>query len=99
MEIKSIAIWVKQSKTGESYLSVNIEYADESKANFNVFKNKSDNPNAPQFKFWKKDENSSGAGNFANVPPDWAVPGSSVPVSPDDIFQPDPSKFDDDLPF
>ncbi|MCX6160847.1 MAG: hypothetical protein NTV87_05865 [Ignavibacteriae bacterium] len=99
MEIKSIAIWVKQSKTGESYLSVNIEFVDESKANYNVFKNKSENPNAPQFKFWKKDDNSSGSGNsgnFANVSPDWANPAGPE-ITPDDIFQPPAN--DDDLPF
>jgi uncharacterized protein (DUF736 family) len=97
MDIKSIAIWVKQSKTGESYLSVNIEFVDESKANYNVFKNKSENPNAPQFKFWKKDDaGGSSSGNFSNVPADWANP-TGPEISPDDLFQPPDN--DDDLPF
>ncbi|MCX6160841.1 MAG: hypothetical protein NTV87_05835, partial [Ignavibacteriae bacterium] len=86
--------------TGESYLSVNIEFADETKANFNVFKNKSDNPNAPQFKFWKKDDSApaSGGGNFSNVPPDWAGNASHEPLSPDDVLG-TPDSSDDDLPF
>jgi len=99
MEIKTISVWIKKSKTGETYLSVNVEDESGTSSNFNVFKNKSENPNAPQFKFWKKSDVSDGAGksgNFSNIPPDWAQ-SAGPDISPDDIFQPPVN--DDDLPF
>ncbi len=90
---------LKLSGTGETYLSINIEDESATSSNFNVFMNKSENPNAPQFKFWKKSDDTSGAGksgNFSNIPPDWA--NSAGPeINPNDLCRtPD---NDDDLPF
>jgi len=99
MEIKTISVWIKKSKAGETYLSINIENESGTSSNFNVFMNKSENPNAPQFKFWKKSDDQNGAGksgNFSSIPPDWAQ-SAGPEITPDDIFQPPDN--DDDLPF
>jgi hypothetical protein len=90
------AIWVKKTKAGDDYFSIQFMRPDGQKSQFVAFLNdKGDNPARPDYKIFKstpRDGNGSAPNNAPrpNAPSPRPVAASASPAQPD---------FVDDVPF